>query len=79
MGQEAARAIRQRHSLKPGEDFADRILVGREFGKAVGSKSRPSRSATRSASRADCRGCEAVIIPHIRYSRTPLRLSCSAL
>jgi glycosyltransferase involved in cell wall biosynthesis len=27
MGQEAARAIRQRHSLKPGEDFADRILV----------------------------------------------------
>jgi glycosyltransferase involved in cell wall biosynthesis len=27
MGQEAARAIRQRHSLKPGEDFADRILA----------------------------------------------------
>ncbi|MEX2092156.1 MAG: glycosyltransferase family 4 protein [Pirellulales bacterium] len=27
MGQEAARVIRQRHSLKPGEDFADRILV----------------------------------------------------
>ena len=26
MGQEAARVIRQRHSLKPGEDFADRIL-----------------------------------------------------
>ncbi len=27
MGQEAARVIRQRHSLKPGEDFADRILL----------------------------------------------------
>ena len=27
MGQEAARAIRQRHSLQPGEDFADRILA----------------------------------------------------
>jgi glycosyltransferase involved in cell wall biosynthesis len=27
MGQEAARAIRQRHSLKPGEDFADSILA----------------------------------------------------
>jgi glycosyltransferase involved in cell wall biosynthesis len=27
MGQEAARVIRQRHSLKPGEDFADRILA----------------------------------------------------
>jgi glycosyltransferase involved in cell wall biosynthesis len=26
MGQEAARAIRQRHSLKPSADFADRIL-----------------------------------------------------
>jgi glycosyltransferase involved in cell wall biosynthesis len=27
MGQEAARAIRARHSLRPGEDFADRILA----------------------------------------------------
>ncbi len=27
MGQEAARAIRQRHSLKPSADFADRILA----------------------------------------------------
>ena len=27
MGQEAARAIRQRHSLQPGEDFADHILA----------------------------------------------------
>jgi hypothetical protein len=27
MGQRAARAIRQRHSLRPGEDFADRILA----------------------------------------------------
>jgi glycosyltransferase involved in cell wall biosynthesis len=27
MGQEAARAIRQRHSLTPSKDFADRILA----------------------------------------------------
>ena len=27
MGQRAARAIRERHSLRPGEDFADRILA----------------------------------------------------
>jgi len=27
MGQEAARAIRLRHSMRPGEDFADRILA----------------------------------------------------
>lgn len=38
MGQEAARAIRQRHSLKPGEDFADRIL-------AVASAGQPSLKA----------------------------------
>ena len=39
MGQRAAIAIRQRHSLRPAEDFADRILElasGRTRGRRTG-------------------------------------------
>jgi glycosyltransferase involved in cell wall biosynthesis len=36
MGQEAARAIRQRHSLAPGKDFADRILAAATSRQAAG-------------------------------------------
>lgn len=39
MGQEAARTIRLRHSMRPGEDFADRILA------AANSKSKAAKRA----------------------------------
>ena len=35
MGQRAARTIRQRHSLRPGEDFADRILAAASPAKSI--------------------------------------------
>jgi hypothetical protein len=39
MGQEAARTIRLRHSMRPGEDFADRILA------AANSKAKAAKKA----------------------------------
>jgi glycosyltransferase involved in cell wall biosynthesis len=35
MGQLAARAIRERHSLRPAEDFADRILAAASTGRTT--------------------------------------------